>query len=166
MYTEARGLYPPKPMSAQVRCQNCGAVMAPGPDGRLYFCQFCRTSQQVGIGGDQIAAGMAADLSNIDNFLSKLATTLGQGFGEHSRITMNGQWVMAIDVALEPDHFHIHREGQHAVATHQKVVRGIALRTKTLPLDVWFEQLTRALAEHANTNARAAWVLGQLGGNR
>jgi hypothetical protein len=153
-------------MSAQVHCQNCGAVMSPGPDGRLFFCQFCRTSQQVGIGGDQIAAGMAVDFANIDAFLSRLATTLRQGFAEHSQITMNGEWIMAIDLMLEPDRFHVHREGQQAVATHQKVVRGIALRTKTLALDVWFDQLTRALAEHANTNARAAWVLGQLGGQR
>ena len=140
--------------------------MTPGPDGRLYYCQFCRTSQQVGIGGDQIAAGMAVDLANIDAFLARLAGTLQQGFAEHSRITMNGQWIMAIDVTIEPDEFHVHREGQSAVATHKKIVRGIALRTKTLALDAWFEQLTRALAEHANTNARAAWVLGQLGGSK
>jgi hypothetical protein len=149
-------------MSGSVRCQNCGAVMTPEADGRLYNCEFCRTSRQVGIGGDQIAAGMAVDLANIDAFLSKLAATLQQGFAEHSRVTMNGQWIAAIDVMLEPDEFHIHREGQKAVATQKKIVRGIALRTKTLSLDAWFAALTHALAEHANTNARAAWVLGQL----
>ena len=137
--------------------------MSPEADGRLYSCQFCRTSQQVGIGGDQIAAGMAVDLANVDAFLSKLAATLGQGFAEHSRVTYNGEWIVAIDLLLEPDQFHVHREGREVVATHQKVVRGIALRTKTLALDEWFDQLTRALAEHANTNARAAWVLAQLG---
>ena len=151
-------------MSQQVQCTNCGAVMTPQSDGRVYFCPYCRAQQQVAIGADQIAAGMAVDLANIDQFLGRLAYTLSQGFAEHTRIQANGNWVMAVDVALDPDHFHIHREGQHAVATHQKVVRGIALRTKTLALDIWFAELTRALAEHANTNARAAWVLSQLGG--
>jgi len=121
---------------------------------------------QVAIGADQVAAGMAVDLSNVDAFLSRLAQTLHQGFSEHAKIDARGTHVVAIEVNLEPDFFLIHREGAQAVASHKKVVRGIALRTKTLPMDLWFEQLTRALAEHANANARAAWVLSQLGGGR
>ena len=137
--------------------------MTPQWDGRVYACPYCRTQMQVAIGADQIAAGMAVDLANVDVFLSKLAQTLHQGFSERSSIQANGTYVMAIEINLDPDHFHVHREGQHAVATHKKVVRGVALRTKTLALDVWYEQLTEALAGYANTNARAAWVLGQIG---
>jgi len=153
-------------MSQQVQCSNCGAVMVPEWDGRLYKCRFCGAQMQVAIGSEQIAAGMAVDLSNIDAFLAKLANTLHQGFADRSSIQANGTFVMAIEVNLEPDFFHIHREGPRAVASHKKVVRGIALRTKTLPMDVWFDQLTKALAEHANVNARAAWVLSQLGHKR
>lgn len=119
---------------------------------------------QVAIGADQIAAGMAIDLANVDAFLTKLANTLSQGFAENTAIQANGAIVMAIEIKLDPDHFHVHREGQHAVATVKKVVRGVALRTKILTLDIWYSQLTQALATHANTNARAAWVLGQIGG--
>ncbi len=140
--------------------------MAPAWDGRAYKCRFCSAVTQVAIGGDQIAAGMAVDLSNVDAFLAKLANTLHQGFSEHARIEARGTYVTAIEVNLEPDFFHVHREGAQAVTSHKKVVRGIALRTKQLPIDVWFEQLTRALADHANANARAAWVLSQLGGRR
>jgi hypothetical protein len=153
-------------MTAPVRCDNCGATMTPHFDGRLYTCAYCRAQVQVAIGADQIARGMALDLANVDAFLARLANTLSQGFAEHSRIEANGSYVMAIEVLLEPDVFMVRREGQHAVAQHKKVVRGIALRTATLPLDRWVELLTESLANHANTNARAAWVLGQIGGRR
>ena len=33
-------------------------------------------------------------------------------------------------------------------------------------MDRWVQLLTEALARHANTNARAAWVLANLGGGR
>ncbi len=151
-------------MTQPVACHNCGAMMTPAWDGRVYACPFCRTQVQVAIGADQIAAGMAIDLANVDAFLGKLASTLWQGFAEHTRIQAQGQWVQSIEVNLEPDVFFVQRDGQHAVATHKKIVRGVALRTKTLPLDVWFDLLTEALANHANVNARAAWVLTQIGG--
>jgi|SRR5579883_2888088 len=153
-------------MSSPVPCNYCGAMMVPQFDGRTYACPYCKTQMQVAIGADQIAAGMALDLANVDRFLSHLANTLHQGFHEHTRIDANGTVVMAIEINLEPEVFMARREGQHVVAQHKKVVRGIALRTQTLPLDRWVEMLTQALATHANQNARAAWVLGQITGRR
>ncbi len=153
-------------MSEQVVCSHCGAMMAPSADGRQYVCRYCGTRTQVAIGADQLALGAALDLANTDVFLARLANTLSQGFAEAARIESRdwagGRYVTAIEVRLEPDVFFVRREGQHAVAQHQRVVRGIALRTSTLPLDRWLEMLLDALATHANENARAAWVLGQL----
>jgi hypothetical protein len=149
---------------SQVACSRCGAVMVPEADGRTYNCPFCKAHQQVAIGADQIAAGLAADLANVDVFLYRLAQTLHQGFAEQSRITAQGNFVQQIEVHFETAHFVVLREGQQAVAQQKKVVRGVALKTKQLRLDEWFAKLTEALAEHANSNARAAWVLGQLGG--
>jgi hypothetical protein len=141
-------------------------MMVPQFDGRVYSCAYCRTQMQVAIGADQIAAGMALDLANVDTFLSKLAATLKQGFHEHTRIEDNGGYVLSIEITLDPEVFMAHREGSSVVAKHKKVVRGIALRTKTVTLDSWVDMLTKALASHANQNARAAWVLGQIGGRR
>ncbi|MGH7298006.1 MAG: hypothetical protein ACRELB_23910, partial [Polyangiaceae bacterium] len=56
-----------------VNCHHCGAPMQPGADGRLYSCGYCGTKAQVGIGADQIAAGMALDMSNVETFLGHLA---------------------------------------------------------------------------------------------
>jgi hypothetical protein len=153
-------------MQDAIDCKNCGAKMAPEPDGRLYVCPYCRTKVQVGIGADQIAAGLGADLLDINAFLARLANALHQGFGEHSRIEANEGYVLAIEVNLEPEVFIARREGTGVVTQHKKVVRGIALKTATLPIDRWYAMLTEALARHANDNARAAWVLGQIGGRR
>jgi hypothetical protein len=153
-------------MSQPVACTHCGAMMVPQWDGRVHACPFCKTQIQVAISGDQLAAGMALDLANIDAFLGRLAQTLWQGFSEHTRIDANGSYVMGIEVNLEPDVFLVRREGNTAQAHHKKVVRGVALRTRAVALDVWVQMLTEALAAHANTSARAAWVLGQLGGRR
>ncbi len=151
-------------MQQAMECSNCGAKMTPQYDGRVYVCPFCQMKIQVAIGADQIAAGMAVDLNNIDAFLQRLANALYQGFREFSRIEANGQTIMMLELNLEPEVFMANRQGQKVVAQHKKVVRGIALKTSTLALDRWFEMLTQALARHANENARAAWVLGQLGG--
>ncbi len=149
-----------------IECTNCGAPMNPEFDGRTYACHYCRARVQVAVKGEQIAAGVSADLSNIESFLSKLGSTLTQGFASNSKVQMRGQSVEHIEVNLEPDVFLLHRRGREAVAEHKQVVRGIALKTKELPLDEWYQKLTDALARKANTNSHAAWVLGQLGGGR
>ncbi len=140
--------------------------MTPGWTGRVYACPYCNTQVQVAIGAEQIAAGMALDLANMETFLAQLANTLSTGFSEHTRIQANGRVVMTIEIDLPPDVFIAKRDGRQVLAQHKRVVRGIALKTSTLALDQWVQMLTDALAEHANENARAAWVLGQLGGTR
>lgn len=153
-------------MDKPVACSHCGAMTEPTPDGRQYVCRYCGTRMQVGIDAQQLAQGFALDLTNVDAFMSRLANVLSQGFSEHTRIDAQARYVQAIEINLEPSVFSIRREGQHAVGQHKKVVRGIALKTQTLPLDRWLQMLLEALAAHANANARAAWVLGQLGGQK
>ena len=146
-------------------CTNCGAMMNPLGDGRTYVCGFCHTRVLFAVEGHQIAAGMRLDLTNIDGFLGQLANTLHAGYGECTRITATGPHVHAIEVTVEPDGFVVRREGSGVVAQHKKVVRGIALKTQTMPLDKWVEALTAALARQAGSNTRAAWVLARLTGN-
>jgi hypothetical protein len=138
--------------------------MEPEPDGRTFGCRYCGSKIQVAIDGAQIARGMQVDLSNLEDFVIKLATALSQGFAEHAKIEARGQVVHTINLMLEPDHFALERSGSEFVTKHKKMVRGIALKTAVLPLNQWFNKLTEALARHANQNARAAWVLSQLGG--
>jgi hypothetical protein len=139
-------------------------MMVPLGDGRTYACNYCHTQVVVAIDGQQIAAGMRLDLANADAFLAQIANTLATGFAEATRIQANGRQVLSIEVTLDPDVFLAHREAQGVVTQHKRVVRGIALRTTAVPIDRWVQMLTEALARHANTNARAAWVLGRLTG--
>lgn len=147
-----------------IPCTNCGGMTTPQGDGRTYVCPYCKTQIVAAIEGHQVAAGMRLDLRNIDALLATLANTLHAGFAESTRIHAQGAWVQAIEVNLDPDGFAIRREGTGVVAHYKKMVRGVALKTKTLPLDEWVVKLTDALARQASSNQRAAWVLAQLGG--
>ncbi len=152
-------------MSLQpVKCTNCGAMVAPPADGRMYVCTYCQGKMLVAIDGHQIAQGMRLDFANMENFLAQLANTLHSGFSERTKIQAQGTVVHVIEIDLEGDVFVAKREGGSVVAQHKKVVRGIALKTTTLTLDKWVAQLTESLARYANTNARAAWVVAQLTG--
>lgn len=149
-----------------VNCHHCGAPMEPHPDGRVYSCGYCGTQAQVAIGADQVAAGMALDLSNVDAFLGNLARQLQQAVPQQVRISSSGGQVHGLELTLEADAFVLRREGQHVVTQYKKLVRGIALKTKELPLDKWVEMLAQSLARHANVNAQAGALAAQLGGRR
>jgi len=137
--------------------------MQPAADGRLYHCGYCGTQAQVGIGADQIAAGMALDLSNVESFLAHLARSLQQAVPQQVRIEASGAHVIGLEVNLEPDAFVLRREGGRVVSQYKKLVRGIALKTKELPLAEWVEMLSQSLARHANVNAQAGALAAQLG---
>ena len=135
-------------------------------DGRTYHCDFCNAKVLVAASGEQIAAGMHLDLSNIDSFMSQLAGTLYKGYAESTKIGANGNWVHTIEVTLDPDGFLVRREGSGVVATYKKLVRGVALKNTVMPLDQWVKKLCDALSRQAASNAKAAWVLAQLTGNQ
>jgi hypothetical protein len=140
--------------------------MEPHTDGRQYHCGFCGTKIQAAIGADQVAAGMALDMQNIDAFLGQLAKQLHQAVPQQVRIHASGAQVHGIELTLETDAFVLKREGQHVVSQYKKLVRGIALKTKELPLEQWVQHLSEALARHANVNAQAGMLAAQLAGRR
>jgi hypothetical protein len=146
-----------------VNCHHCGAPMQPGADGRVYKCDYCGTQAQVAIAAEQIAAGMALDMSNIDTFLGQLAHALQQAVPQQVRVDGSGAHVRGIEVNLEPDAFVLRRDGQHVVSQYKKLVRGIALKTKELPLQEWVHMLAQSLARQANVNAQAANLAAHLG---
>jgi hypothetical protein len=136
--------------------------MAPGPEGRTFACKYCGAAMQVAVDAAQIAAGMRLDLSNATAFLHRLAHTLEIAVADRTRIERTGQEVTAIHLDLAPDVFLARREGHAVLAQHKRMVRGIALKTATHPLDRWVEMVTAALAAHANENARATAALSSF----
>jgi hypothetical protein len=140
--------------------------MQPGSDGRLYSCGYCGTKSQVGIGADQIAAGMALDMSNVETFLGHLAHALQLAVPSQVRVGGSGAHVSHIEVNLDPDQFILSRESGQVTSQYKKLVRGIALKTKDLPLQQWVEMLGQSLARHANTSAQIGALAAQLAGRR
>jgi hypothetical protein len=151
-------------MTEQIRCQNCNAPMKPKADGRTMECTFCGAELLAAVGADQIAAGLKLDLNNIEAFVLELAQALHHGLKERSKLQLNGALLVLFELDLGNDMFVVLRENGAVVTRHKKMVRGIALKTATHPIDRWVELLSKALASHANENARVAQVLSQLKG--
>lgn len=147
-----------------VACTNCGAPTQPAGDGRTFACAYCGTRIQVAVDAHQLAAGLRLDFSNVDVFLQQLATSLAQAFGDAARIGYHEGRVVSLELRLEHDLFVAKREPHGLLTQHKKLVRGVALKTATVPTDRWVQQLAHALAAQANTNANAARVLAQLRG--
>jgi hypothetical protein len=81
---------------------------------------------------------------------------------ERSKLQLDGTRVAIFELDLGNDCFVVLRESGAVVTRHKKMVRGIALKTTTHPVDRWVELLSKALAAFANENARVAQVLHSL----
>ena len=149
-------------MTATVHCKECGAPMHPQPDGRILGCPYCGAQAQLAVDGESLAAGLKLDLSNTEAFLLGLANSLHGHFGERTKLHVDGDRIMLFEINLDPDMFIARREHHGVIAQHKKMVRGVALKTATHPLDRWVQLLAKALAAYANENARVAQVLAQL----
>ena len=157
-------------MTRVVQCDSCGATMQPTSDGRVFSCAFCKSHKQVAIDEDQLALGLHLDLSNVNHFMRDLAVALSHAFPDKTRVhhaesSSGGPELVLVEVNLDPHMYVAKRErsGDFS-AQYKKLVRGVALKTKTLTLDVWVKDLTKSMAEHANQNARVALVLARLRG--
>ena len=150
-------------MTELSRCNNCGAPLTQsGPDVRKGVCAHCGTELTVAIDSAQIAAGMALDLANADAFMSQLARSLAHAFGQRTKVHWGQQRIVKIELDLGKDMFVAVLEIDTVVGQHKKMVRGVALKTTTHPIDLWVGLLHKAIATHVNTNAKAATALAQL----
>jgi hypothetical protein len=152
-------------MTRVVQCDSCGATMKPSADPRVFGCDFCKSVKQVAIDEDQLALGLHLDLSNVNRFMHDLSVALRHAFPEKTRVHHEEQELVLIELNLDPHMYIAKRErtGDFS-AVYKKLVRGVALKTKTLTLDVWVKDLTKSMADHANQNARVALVLARLKG--
>ena len=152
-------------MTKQIRCEECGAPMQPHADGRRYACGHCGAEKQVAIDTEQLAEGMRLDLSNVEAFVAGLASSLLHAFPGNTRVLHEGSQLILLELNLDPHMYVAKRElAGHYTAQYKKLVRGVALKTKVLPVDEWVKQLTQSIADHANQTAQVAQVLAQLRG--
>lgn len=151
-------------MTQSVKCTECGAPLRLERVGGQQVCAYCGASQQVEIDSDALAAGLNLDLTNVEVFMHGLAHSLHGHFGDRTKLVAQGGKIELFEINLDPDMFIAKRERGSVVAQYKKLVRGVALRTATHPLDRWVELLAKSLAAYANENARVAAVLSRLRG--
>jgi hypothetical protein len=110
-----------------------------------------------------IAAALRADSADIKTWCIALSQKLAAAFPEQTTL-IHGGWlgngpVEGLNMQVGDWRYALHIQHGQTRAERVHVVRDIVLKTESLPLDEWIDQLSVALATWAATNARAATVL-------
>ena len=146
------------------KCSECGAPLKLKRVAGAHVCTYCGAQQQLAIDSEQLAAGLQLDLANVEVFMHSLANSLHGHFGDRTKLLAQSGRIELFEINLDPDVFIAKRERGTVIAQYRKLVRGVALKTATHPLDRWVQLLAKALAAYANENARVAAVLARLQG--
>jgi hypothetical protein len=120
-----------------------------------------------------LAASLRADSDDLSTYAGFLINTLAglppelveveRRTGVFGRVKDDAP-VLGVGVRLGDHRFTLRRAGvgKPVVAQVKHESGGIVMRTETVTMDVWAGQLAGALAEYAESNARATQVLQRL----
>lgn len=107
---------------------------------------------------DLLAASLRADSADMGTWVAVLGEKLAGALPSRVRLRHGGLFgggaVNGFSVDLGAWRFGLRQEHGQPVGERTHVVRDIALKTETLPLDAWLDALVRSLAEVAATSAR------------
>jgi len=146
------------------KCGNCGAPLEVAADGRSVACSYCGASRTQAVDPVVLAASLRSESGTIEHLLDTLAERLGRELPELVRVQYRGGFLSAkrpesVEVTLENIVYALRHQGHRWVATEVQVVRGIVLKTETIPVDTWLVSLCQALSAHASLSARAVKAL-------
>lgn len=115
---------------------------------------------------DLLAASLRAGAADMATFVPVLAEKLAAALPTRVAIQRAGVLrhgpAQGLVAELEPWRFSMRMERGRPVAERTHTVRGIALKTETLPLDAWILALTAALADLAGTDERERAAIMRL----
>jgi hypothetical protein len=118
---------------------------------------------------DLAAASIRADRRDVPAFVNALAVRLEEavpGLVEVQRkragMFSGEKVVRRIACTVGEESYVLDADGRTVVATCGKTVRGIVIRTETLPLAEWAQRLVAALGREADTSAEAYRALHGL----
>lgn len=107
---------------------------------------------------DLLAASLRADTADMGTWVDVLGKKLAGALPYRVRLRHGGFFgggaVTGFTVDLGAWRFGMRLEHGQPSAERTHVVRDIALKTETLPLDAWLDALVEALTELAETSAR------------
>ena len=115
---------------------------------------------------DLLAASLRADVSDLHTLVPVLGTKLAQALPSrvslhHGGFFGNGP-LDAFAVELGEWRFGLRTEHGQPLAERIHTVRGIALKTESIPLEEWIDALSAALAALATSSARDRAALLRL----
>jgi hypothetical protein len=118
---------------------------------------------------DLVAAALRADLQDTRTFLEALAVRLEGALPGLTRVQRKragmlsrDKVVQRIEVTLGDDRFAC-GQGPHGITAERvHVVRGIALKRETVPVERWIEELAAGLSTHADALAADHAALQRL----
>ncbi|MEO7113160.1 MAG: hypothetical protein ABI183_22165 [Polyangiaceae bacterium] len=147
------------------KCQNCGAEILPGSDGRTGACGYCHSKTVGAIDPGALAATLGREMNDIHAFVTKLADTLESSFPDMTNVERTGLFtkhVSKIEITTNPMIFKLEVHGSHVTAHKTRASRGISLKNETIPVAQWVSELSQALAQLANESEAAHRALGKI----
>jgi hypothetical protein len=113
---------------------------------------------------DVLAAMLRQDAAAGADFLELLAKKLSGALPEHTSVERGGgssaqSEVTSVSVRFSHAHYHVKRERHGPQALKSKVVRGIALSTKELELEVWATEIAHELRKLATKSTQTREAL-------
>jgi hypothetical protein len=117
---------------------------------------------------DVLAAMLLADRREGGDLLDHLATKLGGAFPEWTKIERDG-WLLSsvrhvrrLTLDLASARYTIVREAHGPVARRVKVVGGVAIGSKEMPVDAWVAEVIEAVEAISEQNEGARRALDRL----
>jgi hypothetical protein len=117
---------------------------------------------------DVLAAMLLADRREGGDLLDHLATKLGGAFPEWTKIERDG-WILSsvrhvrrLTLDLGSARYRIVREAHGPVARHVKVVGGVEIGSKQMPVDAWVAAVIEAVQALSAQNDGARRALDRL----
>ena len=116
------------------------------------------TPGENGINMDLLVASLRANQSDMPAWVAVLSEKMARAFPERVRLRhaglFGGGQVNGFTADFGAWQFRLRLDRRQPLAERTHVVRGIALKTEQLPLDVWIMALGEVLAEMAATSTR------------
>jgi hypothetical protein len=121
-----------------------------------------------GMGFELLAAALRADMSDTHAFLEALATKLGSALPQRTMVERERhlfrkeQPVRRIQINLGDWLYSVTAQSGGLLAQRAHIVRGIALKTEDMNLDIWLHKLIQSLAALAQRSAQDRAALERL----
>lgn len=148
-------------------CENCGAPLPRSSDGRSLECEYCSPTSGRVLDPAFLASALHGAIDDIDEAAHHLADKLAKSFPDRTQLETTGGLLSSkklklLEVALDPHHYRLRRDGHQVVAERVKVVRGVALKTTQLRFDEWIKELANDLAAMAADTAASRAALARF----